>query len=131
MGSAAGLGEAFRRAVRNLVLFAAVAVAIGARAATETVGGYMWTYCINGDTAEICNDGSAAISPSPTDRCRDDTLHARRLAPPCGHAGRVTLPLPRMAASHTAARERGLLYGIIDRTCHERPHDEKATEMFS
>ena len=36
-----------RRAVRNLVLFAAVAVAIGARAATETVGGYTWTYVIN------------------------------------------------------------------------------------
>ena len=34
-------------------LLAAVAVAIGARAATETVGGYTWTYRINGDTAEI------------------------------------------------------------------------------
>ena len=33
-------GGTARRAVRNLVLFAAVAVAIGARAATETVGGY-------------------------------------------------------------------------------------------
>ena len=42
-----------RRAVRNLALLAAVAVAIGARAETETVGGYTWTYQINGDTAEI------------------------------------------------------------------------------
>ena len=42
-----------RRAVRNLALLAAVAVAIGARAATETVGGYAWTYRINGGTAEI------------------------------------------------------------------------------
>ena len=41
-----------RRAVRNLALLAAVAMAIGARAATETVGDYMWTYQINGDTAE-------------------------------------------------------------------------------
>ena len=42
-----------RRAVRNLALLAAVAVAIGARAATETVGDYTWTYRINGDTVEI------------------------------------------------------------------------------
>ena len=33
-----------RRAVRNLALVAAVAVAFGAWAATEKVGGYMWTY---------------------------------------------------------------------------------------
>ena len=42
-----------RRAVRNLVLFAAVAVAIGAWADTATVGGYTWTYRINGGMAEI------------------------------------------------------------------------------
>ena len=41
-----------RRAVRNLALLAAVAVAFGAWAATETVGGYTWAY-INGDTVEI------------------------------------------------------------------------------
>ena len=41
------------RAVRNLALLAAVAVAIGARADEETVGGYMWTCQINGGTAEI------------------------------------------------------------------------------
>ena len=41
------------RAVRTLALLAAVAVAIGARAETETVGDYTWTYQINGDTAEI------------------------------------------------------------------------------
>ena len=56
-----------RRAVRNMALFVAVAVAFGAWAATETVGGYTWTYQINGDTAEIYNGSySAAISPSPT-----------------------------------------------------------------
>ena len=32
-------------------------------AATETVGGYTWTYQINGDTAEIYNDGYIAVSP--------------------------------------------------------------------
>ena len=35
-----------------MMLAAALAVAIGARAATETVGGYTWAY-INGDTVEI------------------------------------------------------------------------------
>ena len=55
-----------RRAARNLALLVAVAVAIGARAATETVGGYTWTYRINGDTAGIYIDGFAAISPTPT-----------------------------------------------------------------
>ena len=35
------------------MMFAALAVAIGARAATETVDGYTWTYQINGGTAEI------------------------------------------------------------------------------
>ena len=35
----------------TMMLAAAVAVAIGARAETETVGGYTWTYRINGDTA--------------------------------------------------------------------------------
>ena len=38
---------------RLIVLAAAAAVAIGAWAYTETVGGYTWTYRINGDTAEI------------------------------------------------------------------------------
>ena len=36
----------------TMMLAAAVAVAIGAQAETETVGGYTWTYQINGDTAE-------------------------------------------------------------------------------
>ena len=31
----------------------AVAAAVGAWAATETVGGYTWTYQSNGDTTEI------------------------------------------------------------------------------
>ena len=38
-----------RRAVRNLALLAAVAVAIGARADEETVGGYTWTSQIDMD----------------------------------------------------------------------------------
>ena len=45
-----------------MMLAAAVAVAIGARAETETVDGYTWTYQINDyDTAEI-----SSVSPSPT-----------------------------------------------------------------
>ena len=36
-----------------MMMVAAVAVAFGAWAATETVGGYTWTYRINGDMAEI------------------------------------------------------------------------------
>ena len=45
-----------RRAFRNLTLFAAAVVAIGARAATETVGGYTWTYFeIDSGTVEIGN----------------------------------------------------------------------------
>ena len=42
-----------RRAVRNLALFAAVAVAFGAWADAETVGGYTWTYQISGGAAEV------------------------------------------------------------------------------
>ena len=50
-----------------MMMFAAVAVAFGAWAETETVGGYTWTYQINGDRAEIYKDyRSPAISPSPT-----------------------------------------------------------------
>ena len=51
---------------RMLVVTAVVAMAFGSWADTETVDGYMWTYRINGATAEICNGYSAAISPSPT-----------------------------------------------------------------
>ena len=47
------LAGAARRAVRNLALFAAVTAATGVWAATETIGGYTWTYRINGDTAKI------------------------------------------------------------------------------
>ncbi len=49
-----------------LMMFTSLAVAFGVRAETETVGGYTWTYQINGDTAEIYNDGSVAILPEPT-----------------------------------------------------------------
>ena len=36
-----------------MILFAAFAAAVGAWADTEMVGGYTWTYRINGDTAKI------------------------------------------------------------------------------
>ena len=36
-----------------MMMVAAVAAAFGARAATETTGGYTWTYRINGGTAGI------------------------------------------------------------------------------
>ena len=50
-----------------MMAFAAFAAAFGAWAETEKVGGYTWTYRINGDTAEIYRgSSSAAISPSPT-----------------------------------------------------------------
>ena len=49
-----------------LLLAALFAIATGAFAYTETVDGYTWMYQINGDTAEIYNGYSAAISPSPT-----------------------------------------------------------------
>ena len=50
-----------------MILFAAVAAAFGAWAATETVGDYTWTYRINGDTAEVYKGSSLpAISPLPT-----------------------------------------------------------------
>lgn len=34
-----------------MMFVAALAAVFGAWAETETVGGYTWTYCINGDTA--------------------------------------------------------------------------------
>ena len=52
-----------------MILLAALAAAFGAWADdtwTDPDTGYTWTYRINGDTAEIFNDYSAAISPSPT-----------------------------------------------------------------
>ena len=57
-------------AKKLMMMVAAVVVAFGAWAETETVGAYTWTYSINGDTAEIRVIGvvnpSAAISPKPT-----------------------------------------------------------------
>ena len=49
-------------------IFAAIALlaASGAWADTETINGYTWTYRIIGDTAEIFNDYSCAVTPSPT-----------------------------------------------------------------
>ncbi len=52
-----------------MMMVATFAVAFGAWAATWTDPdtGYMWTYQINGDTAEVYkNSYSAAISPKPT-----------------------------------------------------------------
>ena len=51
-----------------MMVVAALAAAFGAWAETWTDPdtGYTWTYSINGDTAEIYNSGSAAISPKPT-----------------------------------------------------------------
>ena len=60
--------------IRYIIAVAAVA-ATGAWADEETVGGYTWTYRINGDTAEIYKhadfgdvdpDVEPAISPSPS-----------------------------------------------------------------
>jgi len=47
------------------IAVAATAITLSLHAATQTVGGYTWTYQINGDTAEIYNDGYVAISPMP------------------------------------------------------------------
>ena len=49
-----------------MTLVAMVATAMSLMADTETVGDYTWTYRINGDTAEIYNNGYATISPEPT-----------------------------------------------------------------
>ena len=49
-----------------MMLAAAFVAAMPIMAETETVGGYTWTYRINGDTAEITTGYSAAISPEPT-----------------------------------------------------------------
>ena len=52
-----------------LVVGGILATAMSLRAETETVGDYTWSYCINGDTAEIVkgvNPYFAAISPDPT-----------------------------------------------------------------
>ena len=54
-----------------MMIVAAVAVAFGAWAETEKVGGYTWTYRINGDGAEIYGEQKyhaivPAASPKPT-----------------------------------------------------------------
>ena len=49
-----------------MLMVVAFAVAVPLAADTEKVGDYTWIYRIEGDTAEICNNASAAISPSPT-----------------------------------------------------------------
>ena len=52
--------------VRLFALAAAFCIAGTAWSDTETVGGYTWTYRINGDAAEIYKSYSVAISPKPT-----------------------------------------------------------------
>ncbi len=54
-----------------LSAFAAFALALSSGAETETVGGYTWTYRVNGDMVEIWKDGgggigTAAVSPAPS-----------------------------------------------------------------
>ena len=85
---------------KMMMLAAAAAVAIGACAETETVGGYTWTYRINGDTAEIYNGYSAAISPSPVGAVTvPDTLGGKTVVSVgnyafynCSSLTRVTIP---------------------------------------
>ena len=50
----------------TMMMAAAVAAAMPLMADTEYANGYTWTYRINGDTAEIYNDGYCAIAPEPT-----------------------------------------------------------------
>ena len=51
---------------RQIICVTLLAAAMPIIADTETVGGYTWTYRINGDTAEIYgNWPSPAISPKP------------------------------------------------------------------
>ena len=52
--------------MKTLSLLAITLAAGGVWADRETVGGYTWTYRINGDTAEVYKGSSAAISPKPT-----------------------------------------------------------------
>ena len=54
--------------MKKLIMMMAVAAAMPLMAETETVGGYTWTYSINGNTVEIGAGyyTSAAISPRPT-----------------------------------------------------------------
>ena len=58
--------NAMAKAIRATIFFVVIATAFVACADTETVGGYTWTYRINGDTAEIYYHYQyAAISPKP------------------------------------------------------------------
>ena len=54
------------KAIKGMFTVAVLLAAMSGLADTETVNGYTWTYQINGDTAEIYNYYSAAISPKPT-----------------------------------------------------------------
>ena len=49
-----------------IMMLAAAFAAIDVWADEQKVDGYTWTYQINGDTAEIYNDDSIAVSPKPT-----------------------------------------------------------------
>ena len=49
-----------------IMLAAVIGAAMQAFADKEIVGGFTWSYRINGDTAEIYNGSYAAISPKPT-----------------------------------------------------------------
>ncbi len=60
-----------RRILHNVLAAVVALAAIGARAETEVVDGYTWSYRINGATAEICcydadaNRYSRAVEPAP------------------------------------------------------------------
>ena len=50
-------------------------------AETDVIGGYGWTYRVDGDTAEIYNGGSCAVSPLPSGNVAiPDTLGGRPVA---------------------------------------------------
>ena len=53
------------RAIRLFFCVMTFAIALPLVAAKAVVGNYTWTYRISGSTAEIYNNGYAAISPSP------------------------------------------------------------------
>lgn len=69
---------------KSLKMFVSCGVLLAAAslvAETEFANGYTWTYRINGDSAEIYNGGSCAISPAPTGAVTiPDTLGCKPVA---------------------------------------------------
>ena len=78
--------------MRKLTMVAAAfAVALSLKADEDTVGGYTWTYQINGDKAEIGNGGSwaAAVSPDPTGAITIPSTLGGKTVTGIGHAAFV------------------------------------------